>query len=154
MATTASDQQLSLEDRVAIEQQLIRLSYAFAHHIDHGEFEDMIQLFTEDGVFDRAGPVHRGHGELREAMVNRHNATTRHLMTNFHFTSVGPDEAEGVVYSITYHAHEAFDGTKPLVYGTTNGRLLELHDRYRRTDDGWRFAERIAVPVFVPEVWP
>lgn len=141
-------------DRLAVEQQLLALNAAFAYHIDHGEFEELVQLFTPDGVFDRAGLVHRGHDELRAGMQARPDVTTRHLLTNFHFTSIGPDTAAGVVYCLTYHAHGSLDGRGPLVYGTTHGRLLDLRDRYERTDQGWRFAERIAVPVLVPEVWP
>jgi hypothetical protein len=145
---------LDLAERLAIEQQLTALSHAFAYHIDHGEFSDLVDLFTEDGIFDRAGPVHRGRAELTEAMQARPNMTTRHVMTNFHFTEVETDRAAGVVYCLTHHAHGTLDGPEPLVYGTVQGRLLELHDRYERTDEGWRFAERRAIPVFVPEVWP
>jgi hypothetical protein len=132
-----------------LQHQLAALSYAFAFHIDHGQFEELVQLFTEDGVLDRAGPVHRGHEELREAMRARGDVTTRHLMTNFHFTAIGADEASGVVQAFVYHGEGSFDGSAPLVYGATQGRLVELRDRYRLTDAGWRFAERVATPVFV-----
>ena len=145
---------VTLGERLAIEQQLTALSYAFAYTIDHGDFAALVDLFTDDGVFDRGVAVHRGRAELEEAMVARPNTTTRHVMTNFHYTDVGPDEATGVVYCVTYHAHGEFDGSGPLVYGTAQGRLIELHDKYRRTDAGWRFAERVAVPVLQPEVWP
>jgi len=144
---------LTPEERVAIEHQCVQLNHAFAYYIDHGEFEDLIALFTEDGVFDRAGLVHRGHAELREGMSQRPPITTRHLLTNFYFDSVGPDAVTGTVYAMTYHAHGQLAG-EPLVYGTANGRLLDMRDEYRRTPDGWRFASRIATPVFVPEVWP
>jgi ketosteroid isomerase-like protein len=145
---------LTLTDRLAIEQQLTALSYAFAYNIDHGDFTALVDLFTEDGVFHSGGQVVRGQAELRVAMQARPNTTLRHVMTNFHFTNLTADEAVGVVYCITHHANGDWDGSGPLVYGTTQGRFIDLRDRYRRTDDGWRFAERIAVPVFQPEVWP
>jgi hypothetical protein len=150
---TSTDNQLPIEDRLAIEQQCTRLSYAFAYHIDHGEFEEMIALFTEDGVFDRAGLVHRGHDELREGMRERPPITTRHVMTNFYFDTVGPDVATGTVYVMTYHAHGSYSG-EAMVYGTEHGRLMELRDEYRLTVDGWRIASRIGTPIFVPKVWP
>lgn len=149
----SSDEQLTLEDRLLIEQQCTGLSYAFAYHIDRGEFEDVIALFTPDCLFDRAGLVHRGHDEIREGMRERPDVTTRHLMTNFHFDSVGADEATAVVYAMTYHAMGTSED-EPLVYATDNGRLLDMRDRYVRTTDGWRIASRIARAVLKPEVWP
>jgi ketosteroid isomerase-like protein len=150
---TVVDPHLDAQVRLRIEHELIQLNNAFAYDIDHGEFDALVDLFTEDGVFDRAGPVHRGRAELREAMQARPNVTTRHLVTNVHFLSVGPDEAEGTATFLTFHGHGEL-GDEPLVYGTAQGRLLELRDTYRRTDEGWKFATRIATPIFVPEVWP
>lgn len=150
---SAIDKGLSLSERQSIEQACIQLNYAFAHHIDTGQFEGLIALFTEDGIFDRAGLVHHGHDELREGMAQRPPITTRHILTNFYFETVTPDLVTGTVYCITHHAHGVFDG-QPLVYGTTHGRMLDMRDEYRQTPDGWRFAKRVAVPVLVPEVWP
>ena len=151
--TGATDHDLTVDERIAIEHQLIQLNHAFANHIDNGRFEELIALFTEDGVFDRAGLVHRGHQEMREAFSQRPPVTTRHLLSNFYFDSVSRDAATGICYSLTYHAHGVFDGD-PLVYGTTHGRLIDMHDQYRRTADGWRLAQRVAVPVLVPEGGP
>ncbi|MDO8363957.1 MAG: nuclear transport factor 2 family protein [Actinomycetota bacterium] len=144
---------LAPEARMLIEHQCIQLNYAFARYIDNAQLEDLIDLFTEDCVFDRAGPVHRGHAELREGMAQRPPITTRHLMTNFWFDRVESDIATGVAVALTFHAHGPFEGT-PLVYATTHGRMVEMHDEYRRTPAGWKFAKRIASPVFVPAVWP
>lgn len=144
------------EPRALVEWELVRLSHAFAHHIDHGEFEEMIALFTPDGVFDRAGLVHHGHDELRAAMAERPKVVTRHVLSNFHFPRIDADEAEGRIYCMSYHS---FDGAGapdawPVVYATASGRLLEFWDTYRRTEDGWRIASRVAKPILVPEVWP
>jgi hypothetical protein len=41
-----------------------------------------------------------------------------------------------------------------VVYATDNGRVVEFHDSYTNTPDGWRIATRVARPVFTPKVWP
>jgi hypothetical protein len=133
--------------------QCMQVSYAFAYHIDHGEFEELIQLWVPDGAFDRVGQVLRGHEELRAAMRDRPNMTTRHVFTNFHFHRIEPDEAEATAYCMSYHALVPFEG-EPVIYGTTQGRLLEFRERYVRTAEGWKFAEHNGHAVFRPEVWP
>jgi ketosteroid isomerase-like protein len=141
------------EQRALIEWQLTQLNYASAYYMDNGEFEDMIELFTPDALFDRAGLVHHGHEEIRQAMRERPAMTTRHLLANLHYTDVTPDSAAGVVSAITYHGILAEDG-EPVPYATRNGRVLDFCDTYVRTGDCWKIASRVARVVFTPEDWP
>ncbi|MDT5073672.1 MAG: hypothetical protein QOH82_2992 [Mycobacterium sp.] len=138
---------------MAVHWELTRLNNAFAFYLDNGAFESMIGLFTPDGLFDRAGIVHRGQDEMREGMAERPKVTTRHLLTNFHLTSVDDDSAEAVVCAMVYHGPVAENG-EAVVYATDNGRVIEFHDRYVKTVDGWRISSRIARPIFTPKVWP
>lgn len=140
-------------ETMTTEWDLVRLNNDFAYYVDAGEFESMIGLFTPEAVFDRAGNVHHGHDEIRQGMRERPKATTRHLLTNFHFTNVGPDSAEAVVCSMVYHGPPSVSG-EPVVYATDNGRVMEFHDKYTKTLDGWRISERIARAIFTPKVWP
>jgi hypothetical protein len=140
-------------ETMTTEWELTRLNHAFAYYMDNGDFESMIELFTPDGLFDRAGIVHHGHEELRQGMRERPNVTTRHLLTNFHFTSVAGDSANAVVCAMVYHGPPSENG-EPVVYATDNGRVIEFHDLYTKTPDGWRISSRIARPIFTPKVWP
>lgn len=133
--------------------ELCRLNNAFAYFMDNGEFESMIALFTPDAVFDRAGVVHHGREELRQGMLERPKVTTRHLLTNFHLTRVDDDEAEAVVCAMVYHGPRSENG-EAVVYATDNGRVIEFHDTYVKTSEGWRISSRIARPIFTPKVWP
>ena len=133
--------------------QCTQVTHAFAYHIDHGEFEEVVNLWTPDGVFDRLGEVLQGQEAIRTAMRDRPKVTTRHVFTNFHFHRIEEDEAEATVLCMSFHSLEPFDG-KPLVYGTAQGRLIEFRERYVRTADGWKFAEHNGQVVFMPEVWP
>ncbi len=135
------------------EWELIRLNNDFVYYMDSGDFESMIGLFTPDAVFDRAGNVHHGREELRQGMRERPKATTRHLLSNFHFTNLKPDSAEGIVCSMVYHGPPSENG-EPVVYATENGRVIEFHDKYAKTPDGWQITSRTARAIFTPKVWP
>lgn len=140
-------------DRLLVEAQCTQLCYRFAHHLDSGESDSMIGLFTADGVFDRVGQLLRGRDEMRAAFAERPTGiTSRHVVTNVHFIEVASDRAEAHVYNLSFHAvGEERDG--PLAYATQNARFLDFHDAYALTDDGWRFASRSARVVFVPADW-
>lgn len=140
-------------DRMLIEWQLVTLSTRFAHFLDAGDFESMIDLFDDDGVFDRGGVALRGHAEIREAMAERPALTTRHLSTNHYFAEVDDDTARAIVSVLVLHGPVPQNG-EPVQYATERGRVLEFHDRYRRSDGGWKIVERVARPIFQPKVWP
>ncbi|CQD18736.1 hypothetical protein BN000_04288 [Mycobacterium europaeum] len=132
-----------------VEWELVKLNTAFAYFMDHGDFESMIQLFTTDAHFDRAGNIHRGRDEIREAMRQRPKVTARHQLTNFHFLNVSDEYAEGVICAMVYHGPPQEDG-KPADYAVDECRLMEFQDKYTRTPEGWRIASRIGTAILVP----
>lgn len=144
---------MNRDDTMRTEWALLQLNNAFVYFMDNAQFESMIELFTEDALFDRAGTVHRGHQELRQGVRERPKATTRHLLNNFYFTDVEEDSAAGIVCAMVYHGPPSENG-EPVVYATTNGRVIEYHDSYVKTAAGWRFSSRVARAIFRPEVWP
>ena len=139
--------------RLLVEWECTQLCYRFARHLDSGDFESMIALFTEDGVFDRVGQLLRGHDGIRAAFRERPvGITTRHVVTNVHFLEVQANRAEAHVYNLSFHAlGDEREG--PLAYATENARFIDFHDHYERTDDGWRFASRQTRVIFVPGDW-
>lgn len=141
------------EQQSLIEWQLTKLNYASAYFMDNGEFEKMIELFTPDALFDRAGTVHHGHDEIRQGMRERPAMTTRHLLANIHYLEVTADTAQAVTTAITFHGPAA-ENSDPVPYATTNGRVLDFHDTYARVDGEWKIASRVAHVVFTPEDWP
>jgi hypothetical protein len=141
------------EQQSLIEWQLTKLHYASAYFMDNGEFEKMIELFTPDALFDRAGTVHHGHDEIRQGMRERPPMTTRHLLANIHYLNVTEDHAEAVTSAITFHGPVAENG-KPVPYATTNGRVLDFHDTYTHVNGEWKISSRVAHVVFTPDDWP
>jgi hypothetical protein len=140
-------------EQMLIEWQLTGLSQRFAYFLDNNDFDNMISLFTPDGVFDRGGAPLRGHEAIRTVMRERPALTTRHLLTNFYFPQVTADSATGVVGSLVFHGPVA-EVEGPVQYATEHGRVLEFHDRYAHTQEGWRLESRRVRPIFQPKVWP
>lgn len=139
--------------RMLAEWQCTQLCYRFAHHLDTGDFEGMISLFTADGLFDRVGQILQGHEQIRSAFRERApGITSRHLVTNVHFVEVQQDRAEAQVYNLSFHATGG-ERDQPLVYATANGRCIDFHDHYQLTADGWRFSSRRAKAIFIPHDW-
>lgn len=137
-----------------VELELMRLSHAFAFYMDYRRYEDLIGLFLPDAMFDRVLQVHHGHDEIRAGLNARPTGhITRHVSTNFHFDHVSDDEAKGVVYNLSHTGSLSPDGEAPGVFDGP-GLFLDFHDVYRRTLQGWRFAERIARPVLLAEGSP
>lgn len=132
-----------------VEAELMKLSYDFAHYMDYWKYEELIELFLPDALFDRIQHVHRGHDEIRAGLAERSKAMAiRHVSTNFHFTHLSPDEVNGIVYNMSYYGPMSTPGELPAAYAAP-GMLLEFHDRYVRTNKGWRFAERVARAVLL-----
>jgi len=119
-----------LEDR----QALSDLVATYGRVVDDRDLDALRGLFTEDAVFESTvGPV-----TGRDEVVDHYIERMRMFDASFHiphsqtveFTS--DDTASGIV---TAHAE----------LGMPDGSFwvaLRYHDRYRRTDESWRFHER------------
>ncbi|WP_411152559.1 nuclear transport factor 2 family protein [Streptomyces sp. A30] len=141
---------MKIEQQQLIEWQLAKLNTSFAHHLDRAEYEPLIAVFAPDGLFVRHGTPLRGHDEIRKAMSERLPMTTRHLVTNTHFYDMTEDTAKAVLYTLVQAGPPRRDG-RPLVYQARQVTLMEFHNEYVRTTDGWRIARLENLPVFVPE---
>lgn len=140
--------------RLDAEAALRQLSHDFAYCMDYQRYAELVELFTPDAVLGRVLEVHRGHREILDGVSARSaQIVTRHISTNFHFTHIDEETVRGVVYNVSYFGH-AGDGPLPIGYGAPQGMLLDFHDLYKKTDSGWKFAERFARPVLLPEGSP
>jgi len=74
---------------------------------------------------------------------------TRHVTTNFHFTEVTESRARATFYNMSYYAF--LPGNPPFTYAPERMMLLDFVDRFVHTPDGWRFQERDARAVLIPE---
>lgn len=136
--------------RRKIEAECVALSNAFAYHLDHQEYPALVALFVPDGTFVRTGVRLAGREKILAAMQARPaEQFTRHITTNFHFTEVGDDSARAVFYNMSFFAY--LPGQPPFEYEPERMMLLDFVDIYTRTADGWRFKERDARALLIPE---
>ena len=114
--------------------------------IDESRYEDLAQIFSVDGVFARPTvpdePI-SGRDAIIAAFKKRPpHKLAQHLVLNIRVRLTGTDTAEGTSSIMLYmtEADVPFENGKGR---KANGPLLGLYrDRYVRTADGWRIADR------------
>jgi ketosteroid isomerase-like protein len=128
-----------LEDEAAC----ARLCIDFANHLDARRYERVLGLFTEDAALDRMGSVSQGRAEIARFLAGRPvQTTTRHVCSNIRVSFEGEPEGEagGVCYVLFFQGADDADGGAPRLSGPPS--VVEYHDRFRRTPDGWKIHSR------------
>ncbi|MEQ1640570.1 MAG: nuclear transport factor 2 family protein [Novosphingobium sp.] len=120
------------DERRAIEADCARLIAIYANANDEARWEDVAALYVEDGVMFRPtapdAPLH-GRAAILAAFQGRPPRKTRHVCSNVVITVDGPGSASGVSAMVLLQPDAA-----PLAGS--------FRDRFVRTPEGWRFAER------------
>lgn len=133
----------SIEIRLALED----LNSAFTHHLDHGEVDALVDLFTDDALYTHGTRRSQGKAEI-EALFRKRAAggprTSRHIYSGLRFAIDDADHASGHSVCLSF----AQDGAPPLP--ATPFLVADFDDVYVRGGDGrWRFRERHITRVFV-----
>ncbi|WP_245813984.1 nuclear transport factor 2 family protein [Rhodococcus marinonascens] len=118
-----------LEDRARIQD----LAAAYAIAVDDHDIDTLVGLFSEDGTFERAGVVSRGHEEIRAFYVqamDRYSLTLHTPQSNQ--IAVDGDHAKGL---LTGQAELALDGTLVMA-------AYRYSDAYVRCGGRWLFTSR------------
>jgi hypothetical protein len=140
---------MDLASRREIESECVRLSNAFAYHLDHKNYEDLVALFVPHGTFIRTGVHLEGHAQILSKLRERPaDQFTRHITSNFHFSHIDESTAKGVFYNLSYFAFTA--QSTPLEYDPQRVMLLDFLDTYVNTHSGWRFLQREARAMMIP----
>lgn len=130
-------------ERRLIEQECRDLVTMLTQFGDHGEAENAVALFTEDGTWIRGGKPFKGRAALLDS-YRRGSATqvTRHVGANTMITVTDDNNATGVTYYIAYHHDpKTANPTLPLPLDPPFS-MGEWHDKFVRTPAGWRFSFR------------
>jgi len=141
MATEA----LSELERTVIEWRCEQLVQRFALYNDANEFEQLVQLFTEDGVFARPTIPDQpmvGRQVILEQFKKRPPRTIRHLMANVTITAESHDRATGVCYMILYSGPALAEGEKGPPKADGPALIGAFHDTFHKVDGEWLFARR------------
>ncbi len=122
-----------LLDIHAIEQLMIR----YAERIDANDPEGAAACYTEDGIGNYWN-VCNGRQEIAACLgkiLNRFTSTSHHLSNSI----IKLDGDNATAMSYVYAFHTMVDTREPMHFW---GRWV---DRLKRTDEGWRLAEREVV---------
>jgi len=139
---TMVEQLVSEADHV----QLSRLVTEHAWRADNGQADTIHELYIDDGEFILGPTPLRGGDAIREwgrqLVENPPWRSIRHVCGNMRFVSDGPDKAEGTtVLTVFMVPGSEAATTQPFSVG-------EDHDRFVRTEEGWRFVSRRWVELF------
>jgi len=137
-------------ERIQIERECERLVSLYCHYVDHGEAARVAELFSENGVWRGGSVVMQGADQLREGFSARQanrGRMSRHVCSNLVVEVLDADNARGTVY-LTLYRHDGEPGRRVSPVEGPNF-VGEYRDRFVRTAEGWRFAERVIEMSFV-----
>ena len=137
---------MSHGDRAADRQAIERLNHDFCHHLDRGNVEDFVALFTEDAHYSNGPRVLRGERQIRQFYIDRSRTgprTSRHFIQGLRIEFTDEKSARGLSAAFTFAA----DGSPP-IESTIPAMVADFQDVYAFDGVRWRFAERHVVPLF------
>ena len=126
-----------------IERACEQLSIEYARSVDFRDYDNFIELFTDDAVLD-VGKRLEGKEAIRASINQRsREIRTRHVLTNIFVEVLDSTHARGISY-LTLYRYVGVESTRrgavPSVLPTAVGHY---EDKFVRTSAGWRFASRI-----------
>jgi hypothetical protein len=133
---------MNATDRAAAEWQCVKLVYEFGRLVDARDFEALVQLFDDNGEFNRPSEpanIIRGRQQLLANFRSRPNYVSAHLFSNVQVTADSPDHATGHSYLIMYTGRP--DNLGPLGVPTANSeaRIGMFAEEFVWKDGVWRF---------------
>ena len=121
------------EERRAIEWECTRLINLYANLNGQARWEEVAALYAEDGLMTRPtapGAPIVGRDALLASFLARPPRTSQHVCANIVVEVESAEAARAFSVILLFTAKDA----PPLVG--------HYHDRFVKTGDGWRFAER------------
>lgn len=135
---------MTRDEERAIEWDCQKVMRQYYHHVDHHEFEEAVELFTEDVTWSVMGIDLKGRDEILEALHGGlGNDTIRHVLTNVIVTVIDKDNAELWNYTTNYYSREGRreDMEGPLPFDGPH-RLGDMFAKFRRVGSEWKIAAR------------
>jgi SnoaL-like domain len=125
--------------------ELSRLVIEHAWRTDNGRADTLHELWADDGELDLGSTVLGGRQAIadwgRQLVESPPWVTIHHVCGNMRFVMDGPDAAVGSTILIVFMDTNGTKSSIPFNVG-------EDHDRFVRTEQGWRFASRRWVELY------
>lgn len=132
--------------KTCVIQACSQLVIRFANLIDAMRYEELVEMFTEQGSFTRPtepDKVISGRKAILEAFQARpKDVVTCHLISNIEIDVLSPDEAVGRCYILLYTANAANKAEKFGLQASPGQFIGEFDDTFVREEDAWRFDKR------------
>ena len=144
----SGSQQPSFEDRFAI----TALNDDFGYHLDNGNVDEFLALFTDDILYSNTARILSGKAEMEAFFRNRAagGRVSRHIYSGLRLSFKSATLAHSTSIWLTF----AGSGTIP-ISPADPFVVADINDVYRLDGDGmWRFAERHIKQVFVNKSIP
>ena len=126
-------------EQLIYEQSCKRLYTDFANAVDNHLVDEAVQLFTEDGIFNRLGERVAGHEMLKDFFSSRDPAKkSHHICTNIRIYFTSPTTATGTCTIMLFTPGDR----------TPDCTLARYDDTLVLTSDGWKIKERGVSLVF------
>jgi hypothetical protein len=132
------------EERRAAEWDCTRLINLYANLNDQGRWHDVAALYAADGLMTRPtapdAPI-VGRETILASFLSRPARATKHICANIVVEVESETEASAISNILLFAGTNAEDGGLPI---RNDGPPLvgEYRDRFVKTTEGWRFAER------------
>lgn len=128
-----------------IERECTRLVLLFTEYVDSGHYEALKELFAPDGVFYR--PAEPDRAMTAQDVVESYRLrlctnASMHLVTNILITPESDTAASGSARILFYAAPTDSINTIGMGRKATMQFVGRFSDRFVRTPQGWRFAQR------------
>ena len=127
------------ERAFAIEWDCQKLLQRYYHLMDQRQFDDAVNLFTDNVLWQVGAFELHGREAMRNAFGNT-DLTMRHILSNSVVQVIDEDHADATSYVTSYVEKDVRDD-KPVPFHGPH-RLGENYDKLVRTTEGWRIAER------------
>lgn len=130
--------------------ELTQLLHQFFHHLDEYRYDDMVTMFTEDGLWLRQGQRIRGRAAIRAVLAGRRaGQRIRHVITNAFVADRQVDRVRVEAYMTVYRHEQPPASGVPIIAGPF--RLNLVSTVYAPVDGQWLIAEQYMVPEFMIE---
>lgn len=125
-------------------------SHRYAHYCDTGDYENLVRLFTDDGILDETAvgtPICQGHASLRAFfdMAGPRNSSMFHLGANYIIDILDSDRATATHWMF----YEGIRNDQP-----NRARIIKgsFYEEFLKIDGVWKIALK-RLTLFAPVHW-
>ena len=129
-----------------VKQACTDLVLDYAYYRDQLDADKFSNIFSDDATLTVLGDVFVGKDAIKARLQDGKNGPiTRHMMSTIRIFQQDANHASGVSYVTVYGAPQ---GDFPLKVDDFLA-IGEYHDKFVKTDSGWKISRRTFVPVFM-----